>query len=59
MTREEIKEFAIKAGRGCGKDFKNLELLMELAEKGIPLPNNMLEEAIEQDRKFREFMEGK
>ena len=56
MNKQELKDLAIRAGRGCGRDEHNLALLIELADKGIPLPNFMLEEAIEQDRKFREFM---
>lgn len=56
MDKQELKDFAIRFGRGCGRDEHNLALLIELADNVIPLPKEMVIEAIEQDRKFREFM---
>lgn len=56
MNKQELKDLAIRFGRGCGRDGHNLALLIELADKGIPAPKEIVIKAIEQDRKFREFM---
>jgi len=35
MNKQELKDLAIRAGRGCGRDEHNLALLIELADKGL------------------------